>query len=233
MKKYSTYKLAFQKLLINIKKYLTYENNDIVLSFILGLTIFLTYSILNFSYAYSMNVKTDLKDNLIRFHILANSDSTEDQALKVFVKDKILEKYKTELLENNTRDEAIAFFNDNMQEIEAYAEEVIASQGFDYPVKCELDYADFPTKSYNDITLPQGQYLAFRVLIGDHAGKNFWCVLYPPLCYVEATDKQNFDNAKLKLEESLTNDEFSLISESNSPTISVKFKIVEMWKNGK
>ncbi len=226
MKKYSTY-------LSKIAKFLKNEKNDVLLSFIIGLTIFITYSALNFSYAYSMTVKNDLRENVIRFHILANSDSEEDQALKIYVKDKILEKYKSDLLENNTREEAIAFFNENMNEIENYARQLIREQGYNYPVECELDFADFPTKSYNDITLPSGEYLAFRVLIGDHAGKNFWCVLYPPLCYVEATDKNNFDDAKLKLEESLTNDEFLLISETNSPTISVKFKIVEMWKNDK
>ncbi len=219
----------FTKLINFIKK----DKNDLILSLLVGLTIVFTCSVLNYSYIYSMNVKTDLKDNVIRFHILANSDEQYDQDLKVYVKNQILKKYKNDLIKNNTREDAITFFNDNMEEIELYAEEVIREQGYDYDVNCELKYADFPTKSYNDISLPQGEYLAFRVLIGEHKGKNFWCVLYPPLCYTDAVDTTTFNNAKTKLEENLSDDEFLLVSDQNSPLISVKFKMVEMWNNEK
>lgn len=220
-----------KKHILEIKEIFADEKNDILLSILIGFTIFITFVVLNQSYVYSMNVKQDIADNVIRFHILANSNSDEDQELKIYVKDMILKKYKSNLLELSTREDAIEFFNENMNEIEAYAQSLVKYKGYDYPVKCELAYTDFPTKTYNDITLPKGEYLAFRVLIGDYAGENFWCVLYPPLCYVEATDKDNFDYAKNKLEDNLTEDEFLLISDTNSPFIKVKFKIVEMWKS--
>ncbi len=210
-------------------KFFKDEKNDMLLSIIVGLVVIFTYSVLNYSYTYSMNIKKDLADNVIRFHVLANSDSVEDQQLKIYVKDMILMKYKEELLENSSREDAIKFFKDNTLEIQSYAKDLVKAKGYDYNVKCELNFVDFPTKTYNDITLPNGQYLAFRVLIGDHAGKNFWCVLYPPLCYVDAVDKDNFDVAKEKLSESLTEDEYVLISETEKPTVKVKFKILEMW----
>lgn len=218
-----------------MKKYITEllekEEKDIILSIIIGLFIVCVYGIVNYSYVYSMNVHNDIKSNVIRFHVLANSDSDEDQQLKIYVKDSILEKYKDELLENDTREEAIAFFLDNMQDIENYANDLVQEQGYDYPVTCELAYTDFPTKQYNDIKLPAGEYLAFRVLIGAHEGQNFWCVLYPPLCYVDAVDQDNFSDAKNELKENISNDEFLLISEYEKPMISVKFKMVEMWNN--
>lgn len=207
------------------------EKNDIILSIAIGLFIVLTYAIVNQSYVYSMNVQNDLANNVIRFHVLANSDSEQDQQLKLYIKDSILEKYKQDLVKNKTRTEAIAFFLDNMEEIEDYAQTLVYEQGFDYSVKCELAYTVFPTKQYNDIKLPAGEYLAFRVLIGDYEGQNFWCVLYPPLCYVDAVDEEYFDDAKTQLSENISNDEFLLISESEKPLISVKFKVVEMWNN--
>ncbi len=221
-----TYASSKNKFITFIKN----EKNDFTLSFIIGLTILITYSILNYSYVYSMTVKEDIANNVIRFHILANSDSKEDQALKIFVKDSILEEYKEDLTSLETREEAIDFFNSNMLEIENFAQNIVYQQGYTYDVNCELAYTDFPTKTYNDITLPKGEYLAFRVLIGDHAGQNFWCVLYPPLCYVDAVDQEEFNDAKLKLEDSLPNDEFLLISDDKTPEVFVKFKIVEMWE---
>ncbi len=228
-------KTNLHSILKNIKSklinFISNEKNDFTVSFIIGLTLFLTFSMLNYSYVYSMNVKEDLKNNVIRFHILANSDSYEDQALKIYVKDSILDEYKNELTNLNSREEAIDFFTDNIDEIESFAQTVVYQQGYDYDVNCELAISEFPTKSYNDITLPKGEYLAFRVLIGDHSGQNFWCVLYPPLCYIDAVNEKEFDDAKLKLENSLTNDEFLLVSDNKTPDTFIKFKIVEMWNN--
>ncbi len=220
-----------KKYIDEIIKFIKNEKNDIALSFILGVAIFATYIALSYSYTYSMNIKNDLADNLIRFHVLANSDSEEDQALKIYVKDSILKRYREDLLENETREEAIEFFESHKEEIEDYAQMLVKLKGYSYDVNCELALSDFPTKSYNDITLPKGEYLAFRVLIGDHEGKNFWCVLYPPLCYVDAVDKETFDNSKTMLADSISEDEFILISETDKPVIKVKFKIVEMWNN--
>lgn len=217
--------------ILKIKKFLKNEKNDILLSLLMGISIFVSFIVLNQSYAYSMNIKKNIADNVIRFHVLANSDTNYDQELKIYVKDMILDKYKSDLIKLSTREEAIDFFNQNMKNIENYAESLVKDKGYDYDVKCELAYTQFPTKSYNDITLPKGEYLAFRVLIGDYSGENFWCVLYPPLCYVEAVDQDNFDYAKNKLEDDLTEEEFLIISETNSPFVKVKFKIIEMFNS--
>lgn len=220
-----------KKYIEKIKQFLLNEKNDMLISIGLGTIIFLTYTMLTYSYTYSMTIKDDISENLIRFHVLANSDTKDDQELKIYVKDMILQKYKEELLKNDTREEAIVFFTNNRENIENYAQQLVSDKGYSYAVKCELTYVDFPTKTYKDITLPKGEYLAFRVLIGDHDGKNFWCVLYPPLCYVDAVDTETFETSKEKLKESISEDEYILISETSKPDINVKFKIVELWNN--
>lgn len=233
MEKYTYFiKKHFNNTILKIKrifnKYFN-EKNDVLVSLSVGLFITVFYAFLNFSYAYSMNVEKNISDNVIRFHVLANSDSVEDQNLKIYVKNSILEKYEEDLLKNESREDALKFFNDNMEEIEQYAKSLIIEQGFTYDVKCEIEKVKFPTKEYNDVKLPAGEYLAFRVLIGDHEGQNFWCVLYPPLCYTEESHSKEFEKAKSTLENSLSEDEFLLISEHDSASVEVKFKIVEFW----
>lgn len=227
----TTIKKYIKTLNLKITHFVTNEKDDIILAILSGFIFLTFYSIFTYTYNYSITTYNDISNNVIRFHVLANSDSTEDQELKIYVKDMILEKYREDLLKNNKREDAIDFFTANRQDIENYAKMLVKEKGYAYDVKVLIEKADFPTKQYNDITLPSGEYLAVRVLIGDHEGQNFWCVLYPPLCYVEATDKEEFDTAKSKLENSLSEDEFLLISDKKNPSVKVKFKVVEFFNN--
>jgi stage II sporulation protein R len=123
-----------------------------------------------------------ITDNVLRLHILANSDTDEDQALKLKVRDAILEK-TSDIFENSEdKAEAVAAAKDAIPEIRRIAESVITEQGYDYPVAVEVTTMEFDTRVYGGITMPAGEYEAIRVTIGEAKGQNWWCVMFPPLC---------------------------------------------------
>lgn len=151
-----------------------------------------------------------LAPEVLRFHVLANSNSAEDQALKLAVKDYLLEEIRKGLelksganpdfeahsdseaddgsapADPLTKDMVSAFVLDNKHSLETAAEMFITDCGFDYPVDIRLETCKFPTRVYGEAVFPAGTYDAVRVLIGDGAGENFWCVLYPSLCYLDS-----------------------------------------------
>ena len=130
-----------------------------------------------------------LAPEVLRFHVLANSNTPEDQALKLAVKDYLLEEIRMRLgnaEDSLSKDMVSAFVLDNKHTLETAAEMFIADCGFDYPVDIRLETCEFPTRIYGEAVFPAGTYDAVRVLIGDGAGENFWCVLYPSLCYLDS-----------------------------------------------
>lgn len=124
-------------------------------------------------------------EDLIRFHVLANSDSEEDQALKRAVRDAILEEVSPRLAESKSLEESRQILTGMRPEIEQIAQAVVGAWGKTYEVKTDYGYFTFPTKSYGSLVLPAGEYEAVRVLIGKAEGSNWWCVLFPPLCFVD------------------------------------------------
>lgn len=124
-------------------------------------------------------------EDLIRFHVLANSDSEEDQALKRAVRDAILEEVSPRLAESKSLEESRQILTGMRPEIEQIAQAVVWDWGKTYEVKTDYGYFTFPTKSYGSLVLPAGEYEAVRVLIGKAEGSNWWCVLFPPLCFVD------------------------------------------------
>lgn len=185
---------------------------------------------------YSENVNKNLENNLIRLHVIANSDSDEDQSLKRDVRDAILQYMKDELKDTKSIQQTKTILNNNIAKIEEIAAKVIKQEGKSYPVKATLGEYPFPTKVYGDITLPAGNYQALRVVIGSGSGANWWCVLFPPLCFVDATHGVVPDSMKQKLKSTLTDDEYKIITESedkdNIP-VKIKFKIVEFFRQSK
>ncbi|MCX8129088.1 MAG: stage II sporulation protein R [Clostridia bacterium] len=195
--------------------------------------IIITGLILN---TYSNEVNEGLADNLIRLHVIANSDSEADQALKRDVRDVIV-KYMEDKLKGSKDIEQTKFIiNSNMTEINELASSEIQRQGKDYSVKTMLGCYPFPTKVYGDITLPAGNYQALRVVIGKGEGANWWCVLFPPLCFVDATHGTVSESVKQDLKNVLTEEEYNIITsvddEEDIP-IKVKFKIVEFFQDSK
>ena len=173
--------------------------------------------------ALALQTQDQLADKVVRLHVLANSDSEEDQALKLRVRDRVLER-ATELLEQSAdRQEAEALLRGNLLELENLAAEEIAAAGYDYPVTAELTDTTFPTREYDGFTLPAGEYLALRIVIGEGAGQNWWCVVFPPLCTTASADVP-----ASALAAGLTQEDVNLITEE--PGYVLKFKTVDLWE---
>lgn len=175
---------------------------------------------------YANGVNKDLAESMLRFHVVANSDSTEDQLLKQQVKDEIIAYMEPLLKEAKNIEESKMIIQTHIDEIEDVAGCVIKNWGKDYEVQVFLDKANFPTKAYGDIVLPAGQYEACRVIIGEGKGQNWWCIMFPPLCYVDAATGVVPMEGKEELQEQLTPEQYNLISKSEQP-YEIRFKVVD------
>ena len=172
----------------------------------------------------------DISEKIIRFHVLANSDTKDDQELKLKVKDEIIKFIQPKLSESKSIEESREILLKNDEEIKKIADKIIKDNGYSYEVKTELQKENFPVKQYGDIVLPQGEYEAYRVLIGDYKGQNWWCVMFPPLCFVDVT-KGQIENEKTKeeLESVLDKNEMEMVCD-NKDNIKVKSKVFEVIK---
>ncbi|WP_442886010.1 stage II sporulation protein R [Desulfotomaculum sp. 1211_IL3151] len=137
-------------------------------------------------WSYRTYVQHEFAGELIRFHVIANSDSFADQTLKLHVRDVVVEEMKKRFSVVNSRQEAEKIVATNMAEIQRIAQEQVRREGKEYPVEVVMGDFYFPTKSYGNLTLPAGDYHAVRVVIGEGKGQNWWCVLFPPLCFVDS-----------------------------------------------
>ena len=151
----------------------------ITAAMLIGLTFTLTAATDFFSFLGEYN---SLRDDVLRVHILANSDSEADQELKLEVRDAILDECSGLFGGVKSLDETEIIAIDNMDYIRSVAQKTVREKGYDYDVRCELVNMEFDSRVYDDITMPAGSYEALRITIGDAGGKNWWCVMYPPLC---------------------------------------------------
>ena len=135
-----------------------------------------------------------ISDRVLRVHVLANSDSQEDQALKLKVRDKVLECSAYMLDDAQDLNQAEALTEQNLQDIQKVAQEEVYRQGYDYPVKVELTNMHFNTRVYETVTLPAGEYDALRVSIGEAQGHNWWCVMFPPMCLPAAEESKELQD---------------------------------------
>ncbi len=194
------------------------------------LLLFLYMCIYSFSYANS--IVLNLSDNVFRLHVIANSDSEQDQNLKYLVRDDLIN-YMNKLCKNtSSKEEAIQIANDHIHDFYDIAKETIHKNGFDYDVKIEIGNFAFPTKKYGDISLPSGFYDALKVEIGKAEGQNWWCVMFPALCFVDVSNGIVPEESKQDLQSSLLTEEYNLIS-SQTDEYKLKFKIVELFENAK
>lgn len=175
----------------------------------------------------------DISEKLIRFHVIANSDEEADQELKIKVKDNIINYIFPKLKDSKSIDESREILRNNNKQILKIAEKTIKENGYNYTVNSTLDRENFPEKNYGNITLPQGEYEAYRVIIGSGQGKNWWCVMFPPLCFVDVTKGQVSDKeTEETMKRVLDDDEYTEISNKNDKNkIKIKFKIVEIIKD--
>ena len=212
-----------------MKKILSFiKNPKVKMVIILSFLLFIYTSICAISYA--QNISNDIADSVFRLHVIANSDSKEDQDLKYIVRDNLLS-YMNEICSNcETKQEAINIVTENKDKFEEIAKSTIKEQGFSYDVKINIGNFEFPTKNYGDISLPAGYYDALRVEIGEAKGQNWWCVMFPPLCFVDVTSGVVPEESKEVMEENLSEEEFALVSNSSNDELQFKFKLIEFFQ---
>ena len=174
-----------------------------------------------------------LYDKVLRLHVLANSDSDEDQALKLKVRDRIVALCGEKLSDCEDLSAAEARLLSLTDELADAAREVVAAEGYDYPVSVTLRKEIYPRKRYDGFCFPSGEYLSLRIVLGEGNGQNWWCVLFPPLCLGAATKNERED---MFIEAGFTPNQYKMITESDKVTYKIKFKCLE-WleelKNGR
>lgn len=170
-------------------------------------------------------------ESVVRLHVLANSDSEADQALKLKVRDEILAYTSPKVIDSSNREEAIEILQGELDNIKKIAKEVVKSEGYEYSVDVTLTLEDYPTRNYESMSFPSGEYVSLRVLIGKAEGQNWWCVLFPPLCLSAASEKAENEDAFIAV--GLNSDQYKIITETNSTKYYLRFKILEAIKGNK
>lgn len=204
------------------------NKNSSIIKVSLILLLLLILFVFISAYSYVSAVSYDISSNVFRLHVIANSNSEEDQDLKYLVRDNLINYMNSICSSTSSKEEAINLANAHIDEFYMIAEETIENAGYDYSVNITIGEYNFPTKQYGDISLPAGKYDALRVEIGSASGKNWWCVMFPPLCFVDVSSGIVPDESKELLQDGLNDEEYDLITTSdNSNDISFKFKIVE------
>ena len=193
----------------------------------------LFFYILISAFFYVDAVSSDISNSVFRLHVIANSDSKEDQELKYKVRDKVLE-YMNLISKNCTsKEDVINLAKTHQEEFKNIAQNVIKENGYNYNVNIYIGKYDFPTKTYEDISFPAGNYDCLRIEIGESQGQNWWCVMFPPLCFVDVTSGIVPEDSKSLMQNNLTDEEYSIISDNHSPDIQIKFGLIEMFNNFK
>lgn len=182
--------------------------------------------------AYTNAVCSDISDSVFRLHVIANSNSVEDQNLKYIVRDNVL-KYMSSITASITsKEEIIEIVYNHLEEFKQIAQDTVYENGFNYEVSVEIGNFEFPTKTYGDVSFPAGFYDALKIKIGNADGQNWWCVMFPPLCFIDVSSGIVPEGSKEVLESELSEEEYSLITGSESES-KIKFKIIEVLQNFK
>ena len=177
---------------------------------------------------YSNAVQADISQNVLRLHVLANSDSKEDQALKLRVRDRILAESRDLFKSCKSPSDARLVFTENQAMLQKAAMAEIQNEGYSYPVSISLDHTYFPTRHYGNVSLPAGEYEAVRVEIGAADGQNWWCVMFPPLCFVDGSvdDEKNAGMIREQLGENA-----DIITKDGDIDIRLRFKLVDIFQS--
>ena len=203
-----------------------FKNPKVKMVIILTILFFIYVSLCAISYAY--DISEDISSSVFRLHVIANSDSEADQNLKYIVRDNLLN-YMNNICANcSSKEEAITIAKAHIDDFKQIALNTIHSEDYNYNVTINIGNFEFPTKYYGDISLPAGYYDALKVEIGNAKGQNWWCVMFPPLCFTDITSGIVPDESKEELENSLTDEEFAIIANNDKLDLKLKFKILEI-----
>ena len=167
--------------------------------------------------------ESNVYDSVLRLHVIANSDSDEDQALKLLVRDAVLHETQSLLQNISDRKNAEIIISQNTEHLRLTAEKAVRENGFSYPVSISIGKENYPTKSYESCAFPAGEYTSLQIFIGNASGQNWWCVLFPPLCLSAATDKDAFASV------GITDGQYQIITDTKNPKYKIRFKILESF----
>ena len=220
------------KKILTLKEYIKKDDGRIRILFLIILLLSswtLNHAVRIYAANTDSRIQEGITDEIIRFHVIANSDSEEDQRLKLRVKDTLVHALSPYLREANDINEARAIIQNNLPYIHDVAAKTIKENGYEYPVTASLSYCYFPMKVYGEYIFSPGSYEALRVQIGAAQGKNWWCVMFPPLCFVDETYSIIDEDSELKLKYLLTEDELDLLKNNKVP-IRIRFKLFDAIK---
>ena len=205
------------------------EAKILAISLTIGLAF--AFSIAAYTYVYSATTQRDIAENVIRFHVLAHSDNCADQAIKDTVRKEVLAEFEALLSQTDSVKDTRQLLKEELPQIQAHAEAVVRKKGFNYPVEARIGKAFFPTQVYGNLAFPPGVYEALQIKIGDGIGQNWWCLMFPPLCFVDMTGTET---GRQQLADTVSEESFRLLTfqdQNASPTMEVRFRVVEWWQN--
>lgn len=205
------------------------KNSKITIVCFLTFLLFIYIFICSFSYVNA--ISNDISNSVFRLHVIANSNTDEDQNLKYKVRDNLINYMNTICNNCSSKQEALNIVNNNINKFKTIALNTIKNEGFNYNVDIEIGNFEFPTKHYGDISLPAGFYDALKIKIGEAKGENWWCVMFPSLCFVDISSGIVPDESKKELEKTLSNEEYSIISNKSNLNFKFKFKLLEFFTN--
>lgn len=197
------------------------------------LVLIILFSIYVFicAFSYVNAVSANISSSVFRLHVIANSDSAEDQNLKYLVRDALIDYMNSVSKNSNSKDEALSIAYQHKSDFYKIAKKVINDNGYDYNVNISIGNFAFPTKNYGDISLPAGYYDALKVEIGNASGQNWWCVMFPPLCFVDISTGIVPEDSKETIKDSLHTEEYNLINSAQTADVKFKFKLLEFFQN--
>lgn len=175
-------------------------------------------------------LQQQLAEKVLRFHVLANSNEEEDQALKLMVRDEIGGYVGGLLAQAETADACRQILTEHLSQIQEKAQAVVDAQGYSYPVTVGMETCYFPLKAYGEAIFPPGKYQALRIVIGEGKGKNWWCVLYPNLCFSGSLYQVDEESGTADLQKVLTPEEYRFLMENKE--YEVRFRLLEIFTNG-
>ncbi len=184
---------------------------------------------------YSESTVNGISENIVRLHIVAESDSDIDQEIKLKVRDEVMEYLTGKLDLSESIEETVKKINEELPNVEKIARDVLEENGHEGVASAQYGKFSFPTKQYENIELPAGNYNALRITLGSGKGKNWWCVVFPPLCFADSANGKISEEADEKLKETLSDDQYSIITSTDDDSLPVrfKFKLVEMVQETK
>lgn len=200
------------------------------IKFIVILSIMFLIYIFFSAYSYVSAISDNMYNSVFRLHVIANSDSDEDQNLKYIVRDNLINYMNEKTNTFTSKEDIIEYAQNHIEDLKNIAEMTVKDQGYNYPVTVEIGNFEFPTKTYGDISFPAGNYDALRVKIGNANGRNWWCVMFPPLCFVDVSTGIVPETSKEELKENLSDENYNLVSQSDNYDVKLKLKILELFE---